>query len=177
MEQRSSDAGVKLKPVPAYAAANPGLSTPVLNSLPETHMRCMITASLRTKATRARLAPRRRALRPHPRHGASTADGIASSAPRQPRRGGGGAYDSRLADMPGPADLPELVDPRRKSDMRTADHLGRRCFAGNLLPSSACARLMPNSAIHRSSEIRTGSGLSLGLCGTDRCGGSRAFAD
>ena len=44
-----------------YAVANSGLSTPVLNPLPETHMRCMITASLRATATRARLAPRRRA--------------------------------------------------------------------------------------------------------------------
>jgi hypothetical protein len=41
----------------AYAAAIFGFSTPVSNSLPETHMRCMITASLRATATRARFAP------------------------------------------------------------------------------------------------------------------------
>ena len=45
-----------------YAAASSGLPTPVSNCPPETHMRCMITASLRATATRARLAPRRRAM-------------------------------------------------------------------------------------------------------------------
>ena len=45
-----------------YAAAYPRLCTPVSNSLPKTHMRCMIIASLRAAATRARLAPRRRAM-------------------------------------------------------------------------------------------------------------------
>jgi hypothetical protein len=34
-----------------YAAANFGFSTPISNSLPETHMQCIITASLRATAT------------------------------------------------------------------------------------------------------------------------------
>ena len=45
-----------------YAATNFALPTPVSNRLPETHMRCIITASLRATATRARLAPRLRAM-------------------------------------------------------------------------------------------------------------------
>jgi hypothetical protein len=58
---RLRSCGVEAEAGAGYAVANPGLSTPVLNSLPETHMRCMITASLRATTTRARLAPRRRA--------------------------------------------------------------------------------------------------------------------
>ena len=45
-----------------YAATNFALPTPVSNRLPETHMRCIITASLRATATRARFAPRLRAM-------------------------------------------------------------------------------------------------------------------
>ena len=49
--QREAGAGA------GYAAANFTFSTPASKTLPETHMRCMITANLRATATRARLAP------------------------------------------------------------------------------------------------------------------------
>ena len=78
-----------------YAAPIFGLSTPVSNRVPETQMRCMITASLRATATRARLAPRRRAMAtPQARNfdaGASTAAGNVSSAPTPPHTAGGGS--------------------------------------------------------------------------------------